>query len=162
MFYNSQPLWTRGKWSIFQDGDTAHDKPRLVVQFDGARTALVDHPICYDCGTVAYDRPEAIPQRVKAAVERLYNPPGWHMLFHGGHSYSASSVHDDTPEFFDTLEAAKWAFESRTVGFDRRYPCTDETAEAWLFAADPRKTGCEYPDRIITLGPRNGVRLERV
>ena len=161
MFYNSKPLWTRGKWSIFQDGKNVFGEPRLIVQFDGAYTGFADYPICYDCGKVAYDRPEAIPQRVKAAVERLYNPPGWYMLFHGGHSYNAPSVHDDTPDFFDTLADAKCAFESRTVGFDRRYPCTDETATAWLFASDPRKTGCEYPDRIITLGPRNGVRLER-
>ena len=160
MVYPTQPLWTRGKWSIWQPGVTVHGEPRLRVEFDGERTH-VDYPICYDCGTVAYDRPDLIPQRVKAAVNRLYNPPVWYMLFHGGHSYSAPSVHEDTPEFFDTLEAAKWAFESRTVGFDRRYPCTDETATAWLFASDPRKTGCEYPDRIITLGPRNGVRLER-
>ena len=139
-----------------------HGEPRLRVEFHGAKTSHVDHPICYDCGTVAYDRPEAIPKRVKSAVARLYNPPGWYMLFHGGHSYSAPSVHDDTPEFFDTLEAAKWAFEARTSGYHSHlYPCTDETATAWLFADNPRKTGCEYPDRIITLGPRNGVRLER-
>ena len=159
-FYDTPPLWQSGVWAIFHHpiSNTEADTGYAVVNI---LTGFADYPICYDCGVIAYDRPEAIPKRVQSAVRRLFTPKGWYMHFHGGHSKAVFNVHEDKPEFFDTLEDAKSAFASRTVDCDRRYPCTDETAEAWLFAADPRKTGCEYPDRVITLGPRNGVRLER-
>ena len=151
-FYDSQPVYTLRKWNVHEldNGNFA------VVNTD---TGHAEYPVLYDCGTVGWDSHGVVPKRVREAVCRLYNPPGWFMFFHGGHSYAPFDVHNGTPERFDTLEDARWAFESRTVGFDRYYPCTDETATAWLFAEDPRRTGADYPDRVITLGPRNGVRI---
>lgn len=161
-FYDSDPIWTdgKGRWSIYQLGEDRNGSPKLAVQFDGVNTALVDHPVLHDCGTVAYDRPESIPQRVKSAVNRLYKPRGWFMFFHGGYSYSPFNVHEDKPEFFSSLQDAMDCFWRRTEGFNRRFPCTDETATAWLFAEDPRRTGAEYPDRVISLGARRGIRCE--
>ena len=80
-------------------------------------------------------------------------------IFHGGHSYSTHWTVEDI-EQFNSLHHAKETFWSRT-DWDPYYPCTDESAEMWIFLADPVEGDILhsdlYPDRIINLGPRGGV-----
>jgi hypothetical protein len=77
-----------------------------------------------------------------------------YMLWHGGCNYSAPTV--DDLEIFDSLSDAMRAFRAR-ADFDPYYPCI-ENPEAWLFFAQPEND--LYPDRVLTLGPRGGVRVE--
>ena len=79
-------------------------------------------------------------------------------LWYGGSSYAHPDPDRDL-EHFDTLRAAADAFWRR-ADFDPYYPCVDEdTAEMHVYF------GREYhdngPDRIVRLGPRGGVRIER-
>jgi len=81
-------------------------------------------------------------------------------IFHGGRSYSTYWTARDV-EQFDSLREARSVFEAR-ADFDPYYPCTDEGAEMWLFFYNPVEEGSlisdPYPDRILSLGPRGGVR----
>ena len=52
------------------------------------------------------------------------------------------------------------AFAER-VDFHPAYPCVDETAEMWIFFGPPAEQD-GYPDRILSVGPRGGVREQRV
>lgn len=67
-------FWSRGPWEVFikARGDTGSRTPRpyVMVVGEGANTFHADYPIMYDDGTVAFDRPEAIPQDVKKAAIR--------------------------------------------------------------------------------------------
>lgn len=96
-------------------------------------------------------------------------------LWHGGANYAGSRIPRDV-EIFSSLKAAGDALQSRAFrGFywsqdftfaDGRKesnltPCADAGAEMHVFLADPRDSDDPYPDRIITLGPRGGVRVER-
>ena len=60
--------WTHNAWTVTTEGASA----RVVVTLDGMYTAHVDLPVRYHNGTIAYDRPEIIPARVKAAVKRAF------------------------------------------------------------------------------------------
>jgi len=66
------PLWSWDRWAIGRSTNGA-GKPCLVVY--GAATqrrgGFTDYPIRWPNGTIAYDWPERIPARVKAAVARL-------------------------------------------------------------------------------------------
>jgi hypothetical protein len=78
------------------------------------------------------------------------------MAFNGGASY-APCYYEDI-EAFDSLRSAMRAFERRTAGCDRRYPCVDETAEAWIWTkTKPTQEESEYPERIMMLGARGAV-----
>lgn len=90
-------------------------------------------------------------------------------IFHGGSCYSTNWTVDDV-EFFQSLTEAKEIFRYRTDHQDRRYPVTDETAEMWIFLADPVKENstqlmvgnvvliCDLtPDKILRRGPHGGV-----
>ena len=77
------------------------------------------------------------------------------MLWFGGSSYAAPTT--DDAEEFDTIKEAREAFEAR-ADFDPYFPCVSEDTCAHLFFADPRETSDPYPDRVLTLGPRGGVR----
>ena len=79
-------------------------------------------------------------------------------LFHGGHNFAVGG-HADI-ESFDSLKSAKSTFECR-ADFDPFYPCTDETAEMWLWFAMPEDNGDLYPAAILTLGKRGGVRYDK-
>ena len=84
-------------------------------------------------------------------------------IFHGGHNYSTNWQNRDV-ETFKSLRQAKSVFEGR-ADFDPYYPCTDESAEMWLFFSDPSNADLSdedlidpgYPDRILQLGKRGGV-----
>ena len=79
-------------------------------------------------------------------------------LWYGGSSYAAPSIPEDIEEF-DSIREARDVFESR-ADFDPYFPCVDESSEMHLFFADPRESGEEYPDRVLFLGPRGGVRMD--
>lgn len=82
-----------------------------------------------------------------------------YMMWHGGANYALPTV--DDAEEFSSLQAAKESFWSR-ADRDPFYPCV-ENPEAWILFSDPREnaSGDVYPDRVMTLGPRGGVRIER-
>lgn len=84
------------------------------------------------------------------------------MFFHGGSSYAPFDTLDPRDaEEFATLAAAKSAFESRADRSDPYYPCVESPA-AWICKGPAaRNIGAEYPDLILTLGPRGAVRCER-
>lgn len=79
-------------------------------------------------------------------------------LWYGGSSYADPDPDRDL-ERFDSLQDAKRAFEAR-ADFDPYYPCVDEeTCEMHVYL------GGEYhedgPDRVLRIGKRGGVRVER-
>lgn len=80
-------------------------------------------------------------------------------LFHYGYSYAAPYV--DEAEAFDSLAACRDAFAYRLSGRDSYYPCTDESATASVYFADPRESHDPYPDRVLTVGPRGGIKENR-
>lgn len=79
-------------------------------------------------------------------------------LWYGGRSYSCPSI--DDAEEFRSIRAAGWALEAREENAGGDTPCV-EASEMHLFRADPRETGSEYPDMVLRLGPRGGIRRER-
>ncbi len=89
------------------------------------------------------------------------------MFWTGGSSYAVFDTHNpEDAEEFDSLERAKRAFANRA--HDRYYPCVDETPpedggpEAWVFIGPKESAiGQEYPDLILSFGPRGGVRVDR-
>lgn len=80
-------------------------------------------------------------------------------LFYGGSSYRAPDGHNPRDvERFQSLKSAADTFWSRT-DFDPDYPCVDDAAEMHIyFSPEYHENG---PDRIITLGKRGGVRIDR-
>ena len=40
-------------------------------------------------------------------------------------------------------------------------PVVDESSEMWVFFGNPTGSGDKYPDRIIKIGPRGGIVVER-
>jgi hypothetical protein len=93
------------------------------------------------------------------------------MFWHGGSSYAGFDLHSNRDaEVFDTIEDAKRAFNARAGGRDAYYPCVDECSpddggpEAWLFFGKPEEhpiIGQEYPDRVMSFGPRGGLIVSR-
>ncbi len=77
-------------------------------------------------------------------------------MWHGGSSYSHPCVKDDV-ESFDSLAQAKRIFEDR-YRYDLRYPCVTAEASMTVWFRDPRDERDPYPDRVIELGPRGGIR----
>lgn len=89
------------------------------------------------------------------------------MLWHGGSSYApADQFNRKDIEQFDSIAEAKRAFAARGEGSDSYYPCVDTSeqeaggASAWLCFSDPYQIPDLYPDRVMTFGPRGGVRVE--
>lgn len=86
-------------------------------------------------------------------------------LFHGGHSYAMWQCNRDVEEF-NSIKEAKDTLYERYHGWNSYYPCIDETATMWLVFDDPRNDeGPEgfldiYPDRILTIGKRGGIKVE--
>jgi len=89
------------------------------------------------------------------------------MFWHGGSSYACFSVHEPKDaDVFDSLANAKRDFANRV--HDPYTPCVSEDLpenggpEAWLFFGKAHPViGQEYPDAILSFGPRRGVRMER-
>lgn len=98
-------------------------------------------------------------------------------LWHGGYSYGPPCLDNDL-EIFDSIAEAKHQFWLRWHdGFYSKQkfvfarsiiipqyaytPTVDESATMWLYLYDPREVIDPYPDRIITIGPREGIRMEK-
>lgn len=95
-------------------------------------------------------------------------------LWDGGAGYSSPAIPDHV-ERFDSLADAKDAFYARHMGAVIRCPfayvnrepisvytpLTDASARMQVFFYDPTDERDPYPDRIITFGPRGGIRVER-
>lgn len=92
------------------------------------------------------------------------------MIFHPGDGYSTHWRGEDV-ETYDSLSAAIRAFDRLP---DPYYPCAhndereDGGPEGWLFFYDPRDPENPegdvvdvYPDRLLSFGPRGGIRVER-
>jgi hypothetical protein len=82
-----------------------------------------------------------------------------YMIWQGGLNYTPGDI-SDTEEFV-SMQAAADEFARRARGGDPYYPCVADS-EGHLFLTDPRTatSGDVYPDRIVTLGARGGVRIE--
>jgi hypothetical protein len=87
------------------------------------------------------------------------------MLWHGGASYSAPDTFNRRDcEAFASLRGAREDFARRPG--DSYYPgCEAVPVEAggpsaWIFFSDPFNSGDAYPDRVLSFGPRGGVRME--
>ena len=78
-------------------------------------------------------------------------------LWYGGPSYGAPEIVDR--EEFKSLASARRAYESRAE-FDPYYPCVEES-EMQIFKSDPAKSTDPYPDLVLTMGPRGGVRVSK-
>ena len=88
------------------------------------------------------------------------------MFWHGGSSYATFDVHNPKDaENFDSIKDALNSFYARARS-DPYYPCVDVREpddggpEAWLFMG-ANVIGHEYPDRIISFGPRGGTVISR-
>jgi hypothetical protein len=85
-------------------------------------------------------------------------------LFNGGSGYSPGSVHElrDIEEF-SSLRVAGITLYDRVAGNIREFPNVDRDASFHIFFAHPHGPDGvqEYPDRVMTIGPRGGVRIER-
>ena len=75
-------------------------------------------------------------------------------LWYGSSSYAAPTA--DDAETFPSLYQAVQTFQAR-ADFDPEYPCVDGPA---MLIFRGRSIG-EYPDYVIELGPRGGVRIGR-
>ena len=82
-------------------------------------------------------------------------------LFHGGYSYACPEL--DDAEELDSQSHAVRVFRSRVQGRDRRYPGIDDSAVFDLyFGSHPETMRDPYPDVRLSVGPRGGIRAERV
>lgn len=75
-------------------------------------------------------------------------------LFHGGHSYACPTASNpaDAEEFL-SIGQAKRAMEARYYGWDKRFPCVDDSAEMHLFSAPPHTLRDPYPEKRIVVRP---------
>jgi len=77
------------------------------------------------------------------------------------HCPGYSTPYPDQYETFDSIEQAKQDFWQRCCSFDPMFPCVEkDQAEMHLFFGPPDEQDC-MPDRILTIGPRDGVRYAR-
>lgn len=89
------------------------------------------------------------------------------MFWHGGTNYAVFDTHNPRhAEEYSSMTAAKEAFRSRPG--DSYYPCVSEEssenggAEAWIFKGKAKDCiGADYPDFIMSFGPRGGVKICR-
>lgn len=95
-------------------------------------------------------------------------------LWHGGSSYAHGDVETDV-ETFPSIRAAVDALQDRSKlghGWQmpfyyadgrtaRVYTPNADDSSMWLWFADPRGNADPYPDRVLSFGPRGGVRVER-
>jgi len=78
-------------------------------------------------------------------------------LWFGGSNYALPTQNDI--EEFASITAAKRVFEHRAGNTDRYYPCVEESqTEMHLYFHEYTENG---PDRILTIGLRGGVVMER-
>ena len=87
------------------------------------------------------------------------------MLWSGGVNYS--SPYPDQAERFSSLHAAVWEFSRRTEHESSYYPGAypepvDAGGPSATITFGPQPPGGDfYPDRVLSFGPRGGVRVQR-
>lgn len=96
-------------------------------------------------------------------------------LWHGGSSYSSSSIENNDLEQFPNIADARDTFRDRaeTSGgyplpthYANRentntcFPAVDETTSMDVYKYDPREVCDPYPDFRFVFGPRGGIRRE--
>jgi hypothetical protein len=84
------------------------------------------------------------------------------MLWRGGVNYAAPEISDAEP--FASLRAAATEFARRTEYESRYYPGAypePSGPSAWIMFGDERPGGDVCPDRVLSFGPRGGVRIRR-
>lgn len=62
-------------------------------------------------------------------------------------------------EVFRTLKDAKTALWRRFDG-ERAFPCVGDDACFTVYTTKPDGDGQDYPDFLLTIGPRGGIRKE--
>lgn len=87
------------------------------------------------------------------------------ILWHGGASYVAPDpMRREDCEAFASLREACADFAGRPgASFYpacNRAPPDDGGPTGWIFFSDPFGNGNAYPDRVLTFGPRGGLRME--
>lgn len=86
-----------------------------------------------------------------------------YMFWYGGPGYGVGTLEDDL-EQFDSLAELRHTFARRWR--DPYYPCVSNDTpeyggpEGYVYLYDPRGMADPYPDRLISFGPRGGVRVE--
>lgn len=85
-------------------------------------------------------------------------------VFNGGVNYTPGSVHEVRDiELFTSLRAAGDTLWSRVNGRAFGFDSVDrDTASMHVWLACPNDGAgevTEYPDRVITIGPRDGIRV---
>ncbi len=80
-------------------------------------------------------------------------------LWYGGSSYSTPMITEDL-ESFDSIRDALDIFEARYNNRDGRFPCVGSDCRLELFLSEPDSD--PIPDRIVKIGPRGGIVIERV
>jgi len=88
------------------------------------------------------------------------------MMWHGGESYAPpDQFNREDCEEFASLKEAREDFASRPG--DSYYPACGAVPpeaggpSAWICFADPFENGDLCPDRVLSFGPRGGLRMER-
>lgn len=99
-------------------------------------------------------------------------------LWNGGTGYASSDLVNDLERFCSIGEAKNSLYErERNGGFFLQFfpyvnrghvvcatPCVEKDSSLWIWGAADTIDGTvlvpEYPDRIISFGPRGGVRVE--
>lgn len=97
---------------------------------------------------------------------------GVYALWLGGGNYAQGG--DESLEYFDTVGQAVQAFEDRwRMGYSFRSrfnfvnqepesfltPTVSESSEMWLWHSNPTGKGDLYPQQIISIGPRGGIKI---
>lgn len=83
------------------------------------------------------------------------------MFWFGGSSYACPSDSDGEP--FASISEAVSEFRRRFEGHDSMYPCVDENCNAWIVIGNPNEATMENgPDLVLEIGPRGGVRINRL
>jgi hypothetical protein len=77
------------------------------------------------------------------------------------HSSGYASPEHGEYEEFDSIRQAKSELARRINGHDRRFPCVAEDATMTMWVGKPRDDD-PYPDFILSMGPRGGIRMEYV
>lgn len=86
------------------------------------------------------------------------------LMWDGGANYGPSMPGQDE-EHFDTLRDALDAVAARA--HDSYYPCAyeerheGERGGGWIYVGHLDDTGDQYPDYVVSIGPRGGVQVSR-
>ncbi len=95
-------------------------------------------------------------------------------LWYGGPNYTGSSykhlevfdsIEDLKTEFYDRFYLSTGYFQYDAVNEDNPSgctgtPCVSKEQEIWVWFEKPEDNGDLYPDKILSFGPKMGIRLE--